>query len=452
MAHVYTLTDGTTTISLVASGVWLENYDMKVPQDDDKTVVDTVDIIINAATGALVQAQAQAIYAMLEAARQYQETRTGARVFVTAQLISDTDTWRAELVGGRMELAEDALAVWGNYKVRATLYLERVPYWEGAETPIPLTNTNGTNNTTGLAIYNNGDATSTSPTARNNHVLIAAADVVGALPAPVKIELKNSTGSAQTLNAIHMANLALTSPSNFPHILEAEDRTTGGTTISDSGCSNGIYLQLTSYTSGQTVVWNLSTTLLQKSVGRWFRLLLAIKYRTATHAQSETVQAEILDSTGAFVVASGPEVSISTVAPGPYPLTDLGAFPLPPGGYDSAWGALKLRLTFRLASGTATTQLDFIQITSTDSYRVLDMRPTAIANNALVVDNGLDRLAYVETSGARAPYAFPRGAPLMVWPGKLQRVYILADMPSGGINIDLKWLVRMWYRPRRVSV
>ena len=105
MAHVYTLTDGTTTISLVASGVWLENYDMKVPQDDDKTVVDTVDIIINAATGALVQAQSQAIYAMLEAARQDQETRTGARVCVAAQLISDADTWCAELVGSRREWA-----------------------------------------------------------------------------------------------------------------------------------------------------------------------------------------------------------------------------------------------------------------------------------------------------------------------------------------------------------
>jgi hypothetical protein len=36
MAHVFALTDGTTTISLVASSVYLENYDLKVPQDDDK--------------------------------------------------------------------------------------------------------------------------------------------------------------------------------------------------------------------------------------------------------------------------------------------------------------------------------------------------------------------------------------------------------------------------------
>jgi len=452
MPHVFALTDGTTTISLVASDVALENYDMKVPQDDDATVVDTVDILISGTTGALMQTKARAIEAMLEAARQYQETRTGAPIYVTAQLISDTDVWRSELIGGRMELAEDALAVWGNYKARATLYLERVPYWEGAETQIPLTNGNATNDTTGLAIYNNGDSSVLAPNKRHNYLQIAAADVVGALPAPVKIELKNSTGSAQTLNAIYMANLALSTPTSFPHILEAEDRTAGGTTISDSGCSGGVYLQLTTYSSGQTVSWDLSAAMLQLSVGRWFRLLLAVRNRTATLAQSETVQAEILDSTGAFVVARGPEVIISTAVLGQYPFTDLGAFPLPPGGYSSAWGALKLRLTFRLASGTATTQLDFMQITATDSYRVLDMRPTAIANNALVVDNGTDRLAYVETSGARAPYALPRGAPLMVWPGRLQRVYILADRPTGPINVDLKWLARMWYRPRRVTI
>jgi hypothetical protein len=131
-------------------------------------------------------------------------------------------------------------------------------------------------------------------------------------------------------------------------------------------------------------------------------------------------------------------------------VVNLGAFPLPPGGYDASWGALKLRLTLRLANGTANTYLDFIQITPTDSYRALDMRPIAVANNALIVDNGYDGLAYVETGGVRAPHVLPRGDPLMVWPGKLQRIYVLASYQD--FYITDKWAARLWYRPRRVSI
>lgn len=452
MGHVFTLTDGTTTISLVASGVLLDNYAMSVPEGDDVTVVDTVDIMVEGASGAAMQSKARAIEAMMDAATRYHRTRTGARVFVTAQLISDADAWRSEIVGGRLEPADDTLAVWANNKARMTLYIERMPYWEGPETPLPLSNGNGTNNTAGLTLYNDGSGVGTSPTVRNNWAQIAAGVVTGALPAAVNVELKNTTGSAQTLNAVHMANLALNDPTNFPHILQAEARTAGGTVAANASASGGSVVQLTNYVSGQTVTWDLSATLLQKTQGRWFRLMLSLFYRTATVDKAETVQAEILDGTGAFVLVSGPEVAIAHASIAFDPLFDLGALPLPPGGYDAAWGALKLRLTFRIASGTATTYLDYLQITPTDSYRVLDMRPAAIANNALVVDNGYDDLAYVETAGARAPYVMPRGEPLLVWPGKLQRIYVLADRVSGPLDIDHKWAVRAWYRPRRLSI
>ena len=447
MGHVFTLTDGTTTISLVASGVLLDNYAMSVPEGDDVTVVDTVDIMVEGASGAAMQSKARA---MMDAATRYHRTHTGARVFVTAQLISDADAWRSEIVGGRLEPADDTLAVWANNKARMTLYIERVPYWEGPETQIPLTNGNGTNDTAGLAVYNDGSNTGTSPTKRNNYVQLSA--ITGALPAPVKLELKNASGGAQTFNAIYLATNAFSDPANLVHILQAESRTTGGTTAGNANASGSSQLQLTNYVSGQTVVWDLPAALLQAAQGRWFRLLLGLTYRTATVDKAETVQAEILDSTGAFVLVRGPEVAIAHAAIGFIPFYDLGALPLPPGGYDAAWGALKLRLTFRIASGTATTYLDFIQFTATDSYRVLDMRPAAIANNALVVDNGYDDLAYVETAGARAPYVLPRGDALMVWPGQLQRIYILADHPSGFPTMTHKWAVRAWYRPRRLSI
>jgi len=442
MPHAYSITDGTTTISLTGSGSWLENYGLKTPQPDDATVTDTVDIIVNAASGALVQTQTRAIEALLTTANRRKKSGTGPRVFVQAQLISDVAVWRSEIVNGYLELADDALAAWANNQVRATLYLERVPWWEGPETELQLSANGQAAATGGRTVINNGAA---------NWLQIASAQVEGVAPAPVRVQLANASGAAVTWNRIHLATNAFCDPATFAYTLQAESRVAGGTTAANANASGGNELRLTGYVSGQTVDWTLSAALLQDAAGRWVRLLLALMLRSATDAQAETVQAQIVDSSGAFVLWSGPEVAL----PGPAayrPFIDLGALPLPPGGYDTSWGALRLRLTFRLASGTATTYLDYIQLTPTDSYRVLDMRPASIANGALIVDNGYDDVAYVETGGARAPYVVPRGEPLLVWPGQLQRIYVLADQISSYPNITDTFTVRIWYRPRRLSI
>lgn len=452
MGHIFTLTDGTTTISLVASGVWLENYAMSVPQEDDATVVDTVDIIINAASGALVQTQAQALDAMLKAAARYHATRTGARVFVTAQLISDGTAWRSELAGGRMELADDALAVWANNKLRATLYLERAPWWEGDETQIPLTNGNGTNNTAGLQIYNCNDGSGSSPTKRNNYAQIAAGVITGALAAPVKVELKQNLAGTATDSGLFMATNADSDPANLNHMLEAESRAYGGTVTSDSACSGGSKIVFSAYSSAAEAYWNLDSAIIQKTAGRWFRLLLAVRSRTATAAQMETIQADLRDSTGVNVLYRGPEVPFNAAGTAGYPLVDLGAFPLPPGSSAVAYERVQLWITLRLASGSATTALDFIQLTPADNYRPVRIVPIGILANDVLVDDGIDGASYATAAGYRGPFLRTSTGPLMVWPGKLQRIYVLTDNEAAAFSITDRWLMRAWYRPRRLSI
>ena len=451
MAHVFALTDGTTTISLVASGVYLENYDMKVAQDDDKTVVDTVDIMINAATGALVQTQARAIEAMLDAAHRYQKTRTGARVFVTAQLISDTDTWRSELVGGRMELAEDALAVWGNYKARATLYLERVPYWEGTETPITLSNGNGSGDT-GLQIYNCNDGAGSSPSKRNNYAQIAAGVIAGVLPAPLKVQLTQNSGGTVVISGLYMATNADSDPANLNHMLEAESRVWGGTVTADSSCSGSSKVVFSAYSTSVQAYWNLDSAIIQKTSGRWLRLLLAVRSRTATVAQMETIQADLRDSTGVNVLWRGPEVPFNAAGTAGYPLVDLGAFPLPPGSSAVAYERVQLWVTLRLASGSATTALDFIQLTPADAYRPVRVVPIGILTGDVLVDDGIDGASYATANGFRGPFLRTFTDPLVVWPGKLQRIYVLTDCETLDYAVANRCLIRAWYRPRRLSI
>lgn len=452
MGHVFTLTDGTTTISLVASGVLLDNYAMSVPEGDDVTVVDTVDIMVEGASGAAMQSKARAIEAMMDAATRYHRTRTGARVFVTAQLISDADAWRSEIVGGRLEPADDTLAVWANNKARMTLYIERAPYWEGPETQIPLTNGNGTNNTAGLTVYNANDGSGTSPNKRNNYLQIAATDVVGVLPAPVKLELKNATGIMMQVSNMHLATNAFSDPANLAYILEAESRTGGGTVTADGAASGGSKSVLSGYVSGAWIYWNIEATLLQKTQGRWFRALVSLRSRTATAAQAETMQAELRDSTGVNVLFRGPEVAVNERATAGYPLVDLGALPMPPGSSAASFERVQLWITLRLASGTATTAIDFVQLTPTDSYMPLQIMPIGIMANDIILYDGIDGASYVTANGFKGPYLRTASDPLVVYPGKLQRISVLASHDDTPYYITDKWAVRAWYRPRRLSI
>jgi hypothetical protein len=420
-------------------------------------VVDTVDILINAARRARsCRHKARAIESMIEAARQIPEDTHGrTRVYVTAQLISDTDTWRAELVGGRMELAEDALAVWGNYKMRATLYLERVPYWEGPETGIPLANGNGTwdgSSATGLAIYNCNDGVGSSPNKRHNYVQIAAGVITGTLPAPVKVEFKQNLAGTMSISGLYMATNADSDPANLVHMIEAESRAWGGTVTVDANCSGGDKVSFSAYTGSAQAYWNLDSAIIQKTAGRWFRLLLAVRSRNATAAQMETIQADLRDSTGVNVLYRGPEVPFNAANTSGDPLVDLGAFPLPPGSSAASYDRVQLWITLRLASGSATTALDFIQMTPADAYRPVRIVPIGILSGDVFVDDGIDGVSYATANGFRGPFLRTFTDPLVVWPGKLQRIYVLTDCDTMDFSITDKLLMRAWYRPRRLTV
>jgi hypothetical protein len=425
---------------------------MRTPEGDDGSVVDTVDIIITGANGAAVQSKGQALDNMLAAARRYAQTRTGTRIFVTMQLMSDATAWRSLIIGGRMELADDALAVWANNQARGTLYIERMPYWEGPETQLPLTNGNGTNNTAGLVVFNCNDGSGSSPNKRHNYVQIAAADVTGALAAPVKLELKNSTGGLMVFSDMHLATNAFSDPANLAYMIEAESRTFGGTVTADANCSGGSKSVFSAYGTSVQTYWNIDATTLAKTQGRWFRVLVGIRSRTATAAQAETMQAEIRDSTGVNILEPGPEVAVNERSTIGYPLVDLGVFRFPPGSSAMSYERVQLWITLRLASGTATTALDYIQLTPTDSYVPLRIMPIGIVANDIILYDGIDGASYVTANGFKGPYIRTAHAPLTIEPGKLQRISVLASSDGLPLYMTDKWTVRAWYRPRRVSL
>jgi hypothetical protein len=440
MAHVLTITDGTTTFNVTSgSTAYLINYAMASPTLGEASIAETINLWIIGANGGAVQTNTATLEQLLESARRRRMESYGPRVYLQVQLDSDGATWRSEIYDARLDIAEDGLAVWANAKLPASLYIERAPYWEGALTQLTLTNGNGTNNTSGLTIYNHDDGDA----GNDNWCAIDAAEVTGNLPTPVKLELTNTAGGSRAIYQVFAACNAFNTPGSLTHIIEGESTITGGgSTGAAATCSNGNYA--THSGSGTwSMQFTLSSTIMGYCAGYPFHVLARF------HAFPNTIaQASILSSNGA-VLASGEEISLQSGLS--QALIDFGVLYLPPGGYQATWAAHKLKLGFR-QSTSQTVQVDYIGLFPAYSFRDLLTFGTAIANNDKLTDDGIEGQAYTTASSVNLPEVIQRGGPLTIWPNRDQRLYFAWSLFDHSATIADTLTVKAWYRPRRAAV
>lgn len=472
MAHAFSLTDGTTTINLVdGSTCYVERYTPRAPElaagastetaiygeevgaARYRNVTESLDLYLKAASVAALQALVRSIDAMIERAHRRQRLRSGARVYLQVQMDGEAEAWRSEIVSGRLALVDDALRWWPNKATEAQLIIQRRPFFEGAEVELQLSTSNQSAATGGRTIVNHDD----SGTGDDNWVQIAAAQVGGALPAPVRLRVQNTSGGTRSYSTFYVATLANIDLTSTTMIVEGENRQ-NPTAVNDAACSNGQYTSY-SYTNGTGSAvshsfshpFTLAAALMQKLSGRWVRCLGRFVSLSAPMFCWITVQ----DSSNA-VLWQGPEVLVQRTA-SDLRLRDLGAVPLPPIDFGSSAGAVTLAFQFRLnvASGaTAVAHLDYVQLTPAEYLRVLRCNDFPVANNATVVLDEIEGYAYSETSGARLATIVMDGAPVMVVPGQAQRILILCDegSPAQTSTIGRTFSVRAWYRPRRLTV
>ncbi len=437
MAHALSITDGTTTFSLSTTNAYLQLYVPVEPQPGELSVSETVELTFYAASASAMQTAIQTLQRLLDGIRRRQTWGVGPVVYLNFQPDGDATTWRSEMLDARLEYGDDTLSVYPQAKMPATLVLQRVPYWEGALTALPLTNANGSNNTSGLTIYNHDD----SGTGHDNYVQIAAADVGGSLPAPVKLELTNGSGSTQNWKQIWLANNAFSDPANFTHILEGETQVAGGTTGSNADSSNGSYATITIATQ-DTHQWTLSAALLQDAQGYDFHMLTRFRSVNGT----VYIRPAILDSGGNYALWTCDETQVSLTSDA---IVDLGVCPLPPGGYSTAYGAQRLYWALRSASSVVV-QTDFIAFFPANTFRKLRMLSTT-ANGVKVTDDQPEGRAYSVASSVETPNVAVSGMPLTVWPNTLQRIYVLWSYFDLSASIAQTMGVKAWYRPRRAS-
>ncbi len=437
MANVFTITDGTTTISLNAGSYLTTGYEMAAPESrTPDEVTETLELLISGANLAALQSNVRAVELLLEAAKRRATNQSGPRVYFTVQWDTEASAWRAEIKDARLELegAPDQLR---RNKIEAALLLTRGPF-EGAEVQLTLTNANGTN-AASIVIWNHNDG----GTGHDNWVSIDAAEVAGTLPAPVRLQFaSNISGNRYWRNWWVCAN-AYNDQANFTHVIEGESRVAGyGTITANATCSGGNYNALSVTTSGQ-MQWDLAADEVARCAGYPFRLLARFhgSDNNLTYAQ-----ACIYDQTGLVELIAGDLVQSDT-----YGVMDLGVLRIPPDVYATGYGALRLVLRLYV-SGTKTINLDYIQLMPADTTRLMVQRGMV---HVLNTENGLDESevrAYGGGPTNGTPIYILKGNPLLLTPGKLQRLYFLVTDSTGGSDIADNWDVQAWYRPRRWSI
>jgi hypothetical protein len=445
MAHVISVTDGTTTITFTAAnGYQVEEYDMLSPEfqagSPAPDVAETMVLYITGSTTAQVQARRAALDLLLDKANLRTRWGIGPAIYLQVQWDGDAGTYRAELYEYRPEDQEDTLRLWPNRAPTINLSIRRAAEFERTDlVQIPATNGNGTNNTSGLTVYSHDDGGA----GNDSYIQFAAGDVLGNLPTPLVLELTNNTGSTVQYEQILLACNAFSDPANFGHVLQAEVAlASGGSVLSDSSCSNTGMVQRT-FTTADSQQYNLTQTLLQDAQGHEFHLLARFKSRTA----DVYVRPSIYDPTGTYPFWTGSEVHLPLLSA---PVADLGVIPLPPGGYSANYGAMRLRLEWRTATST-TIETDFFAFFPAGTFRKLKVL-SAVGNGSKVVDDPPAGRAYIATSGGvETPAVAPQGMQLLVWPNTLQRVYFAWSLANLTAPVTQTLSVKAWHRPRRYS-
>lgn len=437
MPHVVSLTDGTTTITLSSSPVTLRQWTPRTPRRAASgqwaPVTEALDVMVTGASTGAMQANVAAIERMLEGAmRRALMVGAGPRFYLLFQPIGELETWRSEVLAGSIDWDEGVLQGFGQRQLWGRLVVERAPFWEGVRTQIPLTNPNGTNNLAGLTISNDG----------TNYASIDAAAVVGALPAPLEVRLRNTSGAGRWYSGFHVGNNAFAP--TMTHLIEGEARTVGGSTVADANSSGGQVVNASG--SSFYLQWNLPAALLGEARGRWLRLL--VRYSSIfAGAGALYSYAEIREFYGLGRLFQSGRVRLSTDDV----FVDYGLVPLPPAGNGTNWSQLTLFLFFASES-TATVGLDYLAFAPADelSYRRLVQRGMQVLNGDWLVDDGIEGAQYLIENGVNHPIYATSTPPVHVVPGVAQRLYVWQE----GSGMRSTWTMQMqaFYRPRRLTL
>ena len=439
---------GNTTLDLQDAGYKLiDGFYPETPAEDAESVTERFDIFIIGSSDSDLRSKINGIRMALEHAKAHKNDALAAYLYYD---VSDSgDAWMSKLLSGQILYDSKLDHRWRESKAKVSIILEHKPYWDTVdETQVPLTNGNGTNDTSGLAIFNHDDGGGASPNHHDNWATIAAADVLGDLPGPTRLEITNAF--VDHLLYIVWIGQNWTDPDNFTHILEGEASSTGSEQ-DDEGSSGAHYMRyaLGSGSEAEMFTWALSAAYLNACKGNYYKIMarfpasaptnvklrLKLEYNVTTVWQSGLTT---IDTSSATQIKD-----LFTMRLPPWLLgqTDLAGLSLIMSGYQSTGGPVNV-------------DLDFLQVTPLDGYRQLKCAGYGVAQNERMVDDAFRECKYIDDGAdAKAGILLGFGSPIHLYPGKKQKLYFL--LHSNIMNhaeIDRKITIKLFYHPRRQTL
>jgi len=438
------LAHGNTYVNLNTSPVYTTGHTLTGPNLEQQSVTagrdkqnlavpswrnatETLELLITGATASAIKATVRSIETMLDNARQSARTWRGSRIYLEVQTTADSNYWRSEILAGKLELEKplDAIAL-GHIEGR--LILTRRFYWEGQRTALQLsTEANPTPSTAERILHLTDDATA----GQRNYINIAAAQITGVLSAPIELQLRNNEESSKAWRNYYVSNTVHMDPDNLDPILrgsEAEDGATNNWSGDDEELSH---------------VWMLTAAQTEDIAGQYCRLLAWV-----TSAPNAYLRAAVTWHTLLFLPIAMAPMQRYVDGGG---IWDLGAVPIPPGGYSE--GAVDVGIAILgQKSGGGSLTIDYVHLMPAGYglYRHVRQLGFNVPSTYAFVDDGPEELVYLRrvSDSAIAPIMQPYGTPLMLWPAAQNRLRVMISGSTKGDSVG----AQAWYRPRRISI
>jgi hypothetical protein len=444
-----------TTLDFQADGyTLLDGFFPETPNDIQESITDQFQILIKGSNADDLRSKIATITLALEYARWYKDDIRAAWLNFSVDDPIDVNgtipEWMSKIIGGMVLYDKNLDRNWRQKRVVVTIIIEHKPYWDSnIELQVPLDNGNGADNTSGLTIFNHDDGGGTSPNHHDNWVEIEAADVLGDIQGRTRLEVTNNYASNRLYTLWVGHNW--TDPTNFDHILEGEDAT-GGSSVADAGCSGGYYRHyaLASGSEADIFTWTLATAYLNACKGGFFKILARFLAAAPTSVKFR-IKLKLL---GTNIWQSG---QVTLDASRSTQIRDLLTLRLPP------WllGQTNLQELTMILTGQQSTgspvdvNLDFLQITPLDGWRMLECSGYGAVQNERFVDDGVNEVSYMDDGAGdnKAGILVGYGSPIALYPNKLQRLYFLMHSNSTNIaEIARTASVKLFYRPRRRTI
>lgn len=404
--------------------VLLNEFIPNTPTDESGTVTDQCQVQLRGVNGRLT---IDKINRMFQLARE--KPTGGPAVFLNFAVHGNEVVYRTRVVDGIISIEKGYSMGYKIGRLVITIAFEHLPYWEGPEAQIPLTNENGTANTTGLVVYNTNDMTGTAPTKRVNYVKMAAASVLGSIPTPPRIEITNtySNGQARLSNiwigrAIDEAAYPLT---------WFLDQTMALNQVLD--------------TEAQISLTTLTTAFLNGANGGHYRVFT----KMASGYQDLRLNAGLYFPAS---VALTPMQKAPEVVTGLNGIVDLGTLQIPP-WLPNMRGQTEigLRIGGRRPGGFNVTLYD-IFLFPANAFRQLIPRGYGIATGIRLVDDGITDTVWTDgwTPAGKSGHYSGYGELITLVPGKDQRLLFLNNTMTSGVDDAQTMTIKLFYRPRRL--